>query len=339
MKHIKRRSKELRVGAVILLALAVIVATVFSIGGQKKLFGGKTAYKILFTSTSGLFEGDPVVLMGVEVGNVTNVGFPKEMDEARILVEINVMNEVAPRIRKDTRARLASASIVYGKIVQLSMGSHAEEPIPPNGYILADEQSTFGSIMDSTTLAMEEIRSVFSKINRGDGMVGMFMNETLEMRETLHNLSLASKRLADVLGRIDEGRGPLAVLMSDSVGFHETVDEIQRMSTDLEEVTTHLRGTQSVFGRLINDETYGKGLTDDLSSALKSLASITAKIDTGRGTLGSLINDDELYRGLADVVLGVQKSSLAKGIIRNRRKKGEKIRAQQDAATVGKQGE
>ena len=331
MKHARRHSRELRVGAVILLALAIIVATVFSIGGQKKLFGGKTTYKILFTSTSGLFEGDPVVLMGVEVGNVTHVGFPKEIDESRILVEIAVMDEVAPRIREDTRARLASASLVYGKIVLLSMGSPSEEAVEPGGYITADEQTSFGAIIDTTSLVMEEIRRVFSKIDRGEGMVGMLVNETLEMRETLHHLSLASKRLAGVLGRLEEGQGPLGALMSDSVEFHETVEDIQRMSADLEQVTKHLKGTDSFLGRLINDEVYGRELTENLGAAIRSLASITAKIDTGRGSLGNLINDDELYRGLEDVVLGIQKSSLAKGVIRNRRKKGEKIRAEQEA--------
>ena len=62
--------REVRVGAVIGLGVIIIVAFVFAIGGQRKMFGDKVTYKILFDSTSGLFEGDPVLLTGVEIGNV-----------------------------------------------------------------------------------------------------------------------------------------------------------------------------------------------------------------------------------------------------------------------------
>jgi len=195
MRGTKRRSKEFRVGIVILLALAIMISTVFFIGGQKKLFGGKVKYKILFEGTGGLYEGDPVLLTGVEVGNVVGLGFPESLDMKKIRVEIAVLKEVSSRIREDTRARIGSASLVYGKIVELSMGSVDAPIIPEGGFIEAEERTSYGAIVDSANLMVGEIRHVLSKFGRGDGMVGMLLNEPLELREILHNLSRSSHRL------------------------------------------------------------------------------------------------------------------------------------------------
>ncbi len=329
MRGTKRRSKEFRVGIVILLALAIMISTVFFVGGQKKLFGGNVNYKILFEGTGGLYEGDPVLLTGVEVGNVVGLGFPESLDMKKIRVEIAVLKEVSSRIREDTRARIGSASLVYGKVVELSMGSVDAPLIPEGGFIEAEERTSYGAIVDSANLMVGEIRHVLSKFGRGDGMVGMLLNEPLELREILHNLSRSSRRLAGLMDRLDRGQSPLGVLLSDSVEFHQVVEDVKKTTADLGEVTYNLKGTKSVVGKLINDEAYGEALLGDLRSAIHSLSNIAAKIDTGKGTLGSLVNDNEIYYGLQDVVLGVQSNRVAKWFIQNRRKAGEKERLKQ----------
>jgi len=123
----------------------------------------------------------------------------------------------------------------------------------------------------------------------------------------------------------------LGVLLSDSVDFRKTLEDFKKTTADLREVTRNLKGKKSVMGKLINDPEYGNALMKDLSSAIHSLANVAAKIDTGKGTLGSLINDKEVFYGLQDVILGVQKSSVAKWLIQNRRRAGEKERMKRDA--------
>lgn len=330
MKRKHKINKEIRVGIFILGAITIIISTVFFIGGQKNLFGGKVKYKILFQSTGGLYTGDPVLLTGVEVGNVTRMGFPDDVKEKKILVEISVLKEVAPRIRRDTRARIAAASLVYGKNVELSMGSFSEPEIPSDGYIQADEKSTYSAIVDSTQMMVDDIRRVLLKLDRGEGAAGMLINEPMEMRETLHNLSVASNNLASILIRLNQGRGPLGTMLSDSIEFNQSIEDVKQISADFRDMTQKMKNNRTVAGKLFYDETYGDAMMQDLHSTIRSLASITAKIDSGQGALGSLINDKELYYGLQDVVLGVRKSSIAKWLIQNRRKAGEKERKKQE---------
>ncbi len=326
MQRKKKRIREIKVGAFILVSIIIMVGVVFLIGGEKRLFGGKIKYKIFFNSTGGLYPGDPVLLKGVEVGNVVKIGFPSDLKKKKILVEISVLKKISPRIREDTRARISAASLVYGKVVELTMGSLKEPVIPPGGTIKAEEATTYAAIMDSTTLMLEDIREVFSKINNGKGMIGLLLNNPMETQQILHNLSVSSQRLASILEKADRDTSPLGVLLSDSINFRKTLVDIKNTTAGLEEVTKNLKDKKSVIGKFINDKEYGETLTKDLHSAIHSLASIAAKIDTGKGTLGSLLNNRELYTGLQDVVLGVKKSSVAKWLIRNRRKAGEKER-------------
>lgn len=326
----KSISKEIHVGGIIIVALSIMIGTVFFIGGKSVLFGGKMRYKILFKSTAGLYEGDPVLLTGVEVGNVEKIGFPEDLDQKKILVEISVVKEVANRIREDSRARVGSASLVYGKVVELTMGSMDQPAIEEGNFIQAAPTKGYDAIVGNTSLVLEDLRKVLMKIDQGDGAIGILLNEPLEVRETLHHLSVSTQKLSKMIDEIDKGKGALGTLISDSVNLRQTIMDLEAASADLKHVTKKLNSKEGALGKLINDKEYGEALTKDLHAAIHSLANIAAKIDTGKGTIGWLINDDELFIGLQDVVFGVQNSKIAKWLIHNRRKAGEKARKREE---------
>lgn len=322
----KRGMKELRVGIFIIVALIVIIGVVFFIGGDQTVMGGKVSYRILFDSTTGLYEGDPVLLTGVEVGNVSSVRFPDDLTIKKILVEIEVMKDVKNRIRKDTRAKVGSASLVYGKVVELTIGSPDQPELEPGSYIETISGGGYSAIVDSTNSVLSGMRRVLDKVDRGDGMIGMMLNEPMGMDQTLRHLSLATERVSVLLNRVEKGDGVLGAMVSDSVQFRHTLDELNLAVEDLKNITQNLNGQEGLMGRLINDKEYGKRVSDDLEKAIGSIANISMKVDTCGGTLGALVNDPELYMGLQDVVLGIQNSSISKWFIQNRRKAGEKQR-------------
>jgi phospholipid/cholesterol/gamma-HCH transport system substrate-binding protein len=331
-------TKEIRVGAFLLVALAVVLFMVFTIGGSQKLFGDRVNYTIRFASTQGLYEGDPVLLTGVEIGTVEQLGFPERLDEKNILVKISVHRNAANRIRQDSRARLGSASIVYGKVVQITMGSPDRPAIAPGGEIPADESSALSTIVDSTSVMIGSLSRMISKMNGGQGAAGMLLNEPLELRQTLHNLAVASGQIVRMLNRLEQGRGALGSLVSDSTAhLTKTLRDLESAAADFRGVASALRGSEGTLGKLINDPAYTRQTLDDLRSAARSIERITAKIDTGDGTLGRLINDPELYTGLRDVVIGTKQSTVARWLIRNRRKAGENERIEAGSAPESRQ--
>lgn len=332
-----RTKREMRVGAFILAVIVILLFVVFTIGGSQSWFADRVSYRIQFASTAGLYRGDPVLLTGVEVGNVSAIGFPEALDEKRIVVEITVQKDASKRIRRDTRARIGSASIVYGKVVLLSMGSPDQPAVPAGGFISAAESPGMSAIVDSTSSVIDGLLRVIAKIDRGEGAIGTALNEPLELKQTLHNLSVASERLVVILDRMERGRGALGVLTSDSTaGLRRTLGDVESAAADLRITAANLKGERGALGRLINDPEYMESTLDDLQSAARSLAAVSAKLDTGAGTLGLLINDPELYEGMRDVVIGTKKSTVAKWLIRNRRQAGEDHRLESAADTAGR---
>jgi phospholipid/cholesterol/gamma-HCH transport system substrate-binding protein len=319
-------SKQIRVGGFIIAALAVMILFVFTLGDDSKLFESKSSYQVLFSSTGGLYEGDPVLLTGVEVGNVTHIGFAEGLDEKRILVKLEVSRSIADRIRADSRARIGSASIVYGKVVEISMGSPDQPVVPENGFIEINEKGAFGAIVDTTNQVLEDLRSVIAKIDRGDGLLSTVLNEPLEVRKTLFHLSTTTQKLSAILSRIEKGEGPLGEMVCDSSDFQQTLKDFRAATEDFKTITQSLSGKESVMGRMINDPKYGKEITDDLKTTLHALSNISVKIDTGYGTAGKLINDPSVYEGLQNVILGMENSSITRWMIDGRRKSGEKER-------------
>ena len=320
----KTLRRELRVGSVILLAVAIMVSMVFALGGQKKMFGKKVRYHILFSGTGGLYTGDPVLLTGVEVGNVSAIGFPKDLNEQKIQVEIEIDRAVAPRIRMDSMARIASASLVYGKLVEISMGSMDQDPVPEGAYIPAMDPTDMGAVVDSTQHMMNDIRRVLGKIDQGPGLVSQLLNQPARLSETLRHLNASSRHLAQLLAQARSGKGAVGVLLTDTTSIKSTLQNLQTASANLRAVSVQLASEKTAFGRLVNDEAYGRAVTTDLQRSLHHLANITAKIDSGQGTVGQLINDPSVYYGLQNVVLGIERSSMTKWLVKNRRKAGEK---------------
>jgi phospholipid/cholesterol/gamma-HCH transport system substrate-binding protein len=335
----QRRIKEVRVGLFVSASLAVMIGVVFFLGGRDSLLGGRVKYKILFDSTTGLYQGDPVLLTGVEIGNVSSISFPDDITLPKILVEIAVSKDIAPRIRKDTRASVGSASLVYGKVVALTSGSQQQPPVPPGGYIETESRMGLSAIMDSTQQFLSNLHSIASKIDSGGGAFSSLLNAPSEIRETLHNLSVSSLSLSALLTRIEKGRSPAGAIFADSLDFRKTILDFQASAADIQAVARNLKTGKGAAGRLLSDGAYGDSLSANLSSAIRSLANVAAKLDTGTGTLGRLVNDDELYQGLADVVLGVKKNSIARWLINNRRKAGENNRIKSEKADSIKQAE
>src|SRR6187455_596951 len=61
------------VGIFIVIAIAILVITVLTLGGEKKSFTKKIDIKVLFTEINGLKEVNNVWFYGVKIGTIKNI--------------------------------------------------------------------------------------------------------------------------------------------------------------------------------------------------------------------------------------------------------------------------
>src|SRR5215217_1880205 len=93
--------RAITVGIFIVLGLAIFVAGVLTLGGQKRTFEKKVYVKALFDDVGGLQVGNNVWFSGVKVGTVKKMTFtPKSQVEVIMSIETKAQQF----IKKDAKA-------------------------------------------------------------------------------------------------------------------------------------------------------------------------------------------------------------------------------------------
>ena len=185
------------------MALGLLGVGVFLIGEQSNLFSRKNHYVIYFPSVSGLNEGNPVQLNGVEVGTVKDIVLPTDAEATEIKVVIEVDQRYAARIREDSMARIKTLGLLGDKYVELTTGSTDTAPIPPGGVIPAapptnvDKLVASGEdVMDNVVQISADLRDILRRMEEGEGLLGELTTE-----------SETGERVTDAVDR-DHGDGP-----------------------------------------------------------------------------------------------------------------------------------
>jgi phospholipid/cholesterol/gamma-HCH transport system substrate-binding protein len=128
----KRRSQsklELAVGAAVFLSASVFLVFAFTGGG---LFNG-SGYPVTakFRQIDGIGVGSAVRLAGIQIGEVSKIGFDAKLNQA--VVTMRVRSDV--KLPEDTAAQVVTDGLLGAKFIKLEPGG-ADETIPPGGRLL-----------------------------------------------------------------------------------------------------------------------------------------------------------------------------------------------------------
>ncbi len=95
--------REVAVGAVITAAIMIAAVALMSVGAGRRIFARQVEYKVRLGNTTGLAQGSPVKLVGVQIGTVSRISLPEDLNQKYILVTLSVDRRHHERIREDGR--------------------------------------------------------------------------------------------------------------------------------------------------------------------------------------------------------------------------------------------
>ncbi|HMV50628.1 MAG TPA: MlaD family protein [Blastocatellia bacterium] len=328
------RLAELRVGLLILLALAVLVLVIFAVSGDLKVpgFGQTATVRTEMASVDGLRKGAEVRLSGKKIGSVKEIRFSnqipgsKDANNMEIIMEIDGKldgRSAIERIRTDSVATLKTAGVLGDNVIDISPGTQTGNPINNGDRINSQAQKSVGDILNATNAAInnflsvsDDIKAITGQLRKGDGTAGKFLND-----ETLYlSLDRTVRQAETLLSSIREGDGTFSRLINDPVLYDQVTNTVTQLRGISDQINTQLEGKgKGTIGKLIkDDEIYNKANTliakaNDISAKLDS---VMLRIERGEGNLGKLIKDEQLY---ADARVTIEK---LKGIA-DRLEKGE----------------
>jgi phospholipid/cholesterol/gamma-HCH transport system substrate-binding protein len=300
---------ELRVGLLVLIAIAVLILLILNASGTLNPFASHIHLRARFADANGLRDGSEVRLAGVRIGKVDRIRLlsPSEVGsgpnpqkvEAFLVIDSKIDGVPArDRIRSDSTAQQMAPSILGSEmIVNITPGTSIGQPIQENALLPSTSGSTISDLAtNGTELAQklsklsDQINEVVKNVRDGKGTVGRLFND-----EALYNNLNATIRDAEELAtQIKSGKGSAGRFIYDEALYNNAND----ISANLKKLSADLTAGRGTAGRLLqSDEMYNKisRIADRVNSSMNQIDSIVGDVNAGRGTLGKLVKDEAIY--------------------------------------------
>lgn len=269
---------SLRVGAAaVAAALVAGAAGVFWFGRDRSV--EVTAY---FEQTVGLYPQSDVRVLGVKVGEVTNV-VPQGST-----VRVDMTYEADRRVPADAKAVVVSPSVVSDRYVQLT-------PVYSGGPVLDDG----ATIPVSRTAVPVEVDQIFSSLNDLTLALGPDgANQNGELSELLgvsadnlrgqgKNLNATLRNLSDAAETLSDGRedmfGTVRNLQEFTTALAQADQQVEAFNDDLAEVSGQLDAEREELAAALRNlsvaleqvTTFVRANRDELEANVEDLATVT----------------------------------------------------------------
>lgn len=299
---------QLRVGALVSAALAVLVGLIILMSGATGgLFAKKLTLRAYFENAAGVKDGAPVTLEGVTIGNVTHVKVVPSRNPTPVEVTMSVADEFVHDLHTDTTASIAQAGVLGDSYVDLS-SAHASGPPPANNAELkAAGSPSIQDVIRTSEDSIQQVQDLTKKIgtlvdslNSNKGTIGTLINDPSLARK----ITSIATDLQTITAAIAGGKGSLGKLVNDDSLYTRANSAIDK----LDKITTDLNDGKGSAGKFLKDDT----LYNNLNSAVKNTNDLVAQVNSGKGSLGKLVKDPEFAKKLEDTVTNLD--TILKGI-------------------------
>ena len=300
---------ELRVGLLVLIAIAVLIVLILNASGNLNPFASHLHLRARFADANGLRDGSEVRLAGVRIGTVdrirlmtaNEVGTTPNPQKIEVFMTINSKIDGMPatdRIRTDSSAQQASPSLLGSEMmVNITPGTALGQPVKDGDLLPAvsgntmNDLATHGTeLADKLTKLSDQLNDVVKDVREGKGTVGRLFND-----EALYNnLNATIRDAEDLAQQLKSGRGSAGKFLYDDA-LYNNANEI---TANLKKVSEDIRAGRGSAGKLVSsDELYNKvnRIADRVNHSMDQVDSIVADVNAGRGTLGRLVKDEAIY--------------------------------------------
>jgi len=304
--------REVRVGALLIVALALLAYGVFRVGQLFEVFARHYELVALFPNTGGLSEGSPVTLAGQRVGHVKRIDFiPMERKTGgnHVVVTLAISEEVQDQIREDSQARLRTQGLLGDRFVDVAPGTPEARVLQPGDTLpsvpppeLEEVLATATEVLGQTHLLVRSMYALTSRVERGEGTLGLLLTDD----DLYVRLESGAAQLEVALREINRMEGTLGRLIRDPALY----DQLDRAIARVDSVGALLLHGGGTFGQLLRSDSLYRRLLATVGradTALIGLSGMLNGVDGQQGALGRLLTDPALYDEMLRAVLDLQR--------------------------------
>ncbi len=308
-------ARDYRVGLFTLVGIAVLGGLVL-LYGEEPTWIMTTRYdlRILVDNPSGIGEGTPTFMQGVQVGRVSKIEFQNpEMPSKGAAVIVGISDEYD--IPEGSTATIHPSFGFDKGAINIHPPPGTIKALPRKSSIPGEMKGALESIVPEEYItnlgdAVEQIKNMVNDVGRLAGKVSVVSDDLHDLLQTRRKEDVddpeqdVSANLSTAIERIDE----LARLMGQMIGekgdLRAMTANLRQTSQDLRDWSAKLDGrTEQLVTRA--DEVAAKFVDTlgDMSQILDHVHTAMSAINEGEGAIGQLIHDRKLYEEIVDTVM------------------------------------
>jgi len=283
---------QLKVGALIGLALVVLAFAVYKLGQAANLFHRRYELIAYLADANGLMVGGPVTVAGQTAGVIKDISFlPVDADTSRNLkLTLSIDQMLQPQIRRDSKARVRTMGLLGDKLVDISPGTPRYVQLRPGDTLTImpslDYEAVLakasGAVTDMVDLT-HDLRQITSGIAQGKGTVGQLLTN----RELYDQFVGTMSRANTMLAQFQNPNGTFGRMLNDPTLYNRFVGVV----TSADSLVTALNDKNGTIGKLLRDDS----LYTHLVGMAQAGDSLAHALSSGNGLAGRLLNDTTLY--------------------------------------------
>jgi phospholipid/cholesterol/gamma-HCH transport system substrate-binding protein len=295
----ERNKRNIIVGLFVTVGLLILVAAIFTLGGQQKAFVPHLTVKAVFQDVNGLQKGDNVWFSGVKVGTVKAVDF---YGTSQVRVTMHIEKKAHEFIRKDARAKIGAEGFIGNKLVVIYGGTPEAGAITGGENLQVEKTQTTDDMLatlqrnnENLIAITTDFKTVSSRLVHGEGTVGALLtdatlykslqNTAANLQKAARNSEALSSQIADFTSQL-RTPGTLANgLVSDTVimsnlklavqQINDAANETSSFTSNLKTASSQLSSNDNALGLLLND-THS---AEQVKSILENLNAGSHKLD------------------------------------------------------------
>lgn len=288
---------QLRVGLTVFFASVTLAVLIFLMSGTGGVFTRRIVLKSYFDNASGLRNGAPVRLQGVDIGNVSGIQIIQGKPLTPVEVTMKVNTKYGFNIRRDSTTILSTAGVLGETYLDID-SSLAKGPEAQSGDVLPTKDTPdFQDVVRSSQGALQNMDALLKRADRilafvesGQGSIGKLIYDPA-LYDRFASTVNEFKGLVD---QVKNGKGTIGKLFVDEEAYNKAVAAVDKINLMIDD----LQAGKGSAGKLLKDP----ALYENANQTISNVRKLTEDINAGKGAIGKMAVDQEFANKLQNVI-------------------------------------
>ena len=156
-------ANEIKTGIMVVVCILILLGLTMKAGGPAMFKKGYTL-EVQFNYVSGVKNGAPVYLTGVEVGEVKDVKIDYTPEGTRVLLSLWL--DSSAKVREDSKASIATMGLMGEKYIELSSGSKDSAFLKEGSLIVGKEPLNMEEVIDKAMVIADNLNAGITDLRK-----------------------------------------------------------------------------------------------------------------------------------------------------------------------------